>query len=244
MRGPLLTPQLYKHSLLFCLLAALAQQACFGQASTPLTRHSIQPTTDFDQRFYHVNGEKQNVWGYRIGILVNEKYKLGLGGYYMNRTTDLQPEATQYGRTTAAAIAFNKKLYLGTVYYEPFLLRRSLWETSLVFETGYGRTVNYTEDKNDSRPVNKNNAALVPVGAGLSLNFKPPVLFNLRCFRWIGVNAMAGYRAAVYQQDKQYNYDGAYWSISGAIFLDKMLEDYRGWKQQKALRRMGAELHL
>ncbi len=113
-----------------------------------------------------------------------------------------------------------------------------------MFETGYGRTVNYTEDKTASPPFNKNNAALVPVGAGLSFNFKPPVLFNLRCFRWIGINAMAGYRAAVYQQDRQYNYNGAYWSISGAIFLDKMLEDYRGWKRHRTLRRKEAELRF
>lgn len=239
-----MTLHLYKQYFLFCLLASLALQDCFGQAEVPAPRHAVQPTTDFDQRFYYVNGEQQNVWGYRMGVLINEKYKLGIGGYYMNRKTDMKVTASPLNRTTATAITFHKELYLGTVYYEPYLLRKRLWEASLVFETGYGRTVNYTEEKNEHSPIDKNNAALVPAGAGLSLNFKPPVLFNLRCFRWIGINAMAGYRAAVYQQDKEYNYNGAYWSISGAIFLDKMVQDYHSWKRQKVRRKQEAELHF
>lgn len=239
-----MTPQPHTTYLLCSLLLYMALQPCLGQEAVSTSAVSIKPATDFDQRFYYTNGERQNVWGYRLGVLVNEKYKLGLGGYYMNRQTDRVPEPSQLGRSIATAITYHKELYLGTVYYEPFLLRKRLWETSLVFETGYGRTVNYTEDKNDAQPLNKNNAALVPVGAGLSFNFKPPVLFNLRCFRWIGINAMAGYRASVYQQDKQYNYNGAYWSISGAIFLDKMLEDYRGWKNHSTLRRKEAALQF
>jgi hypothetical protein len=234
----------YKHHFVFCLLAIMALQPCCGQEDAPTPRHSIQPTTDFDQRFYYVNSERQNVWGYRMGVLINEKYKLGIGGYYMNRKADMEVTASPLSRTTATTITFHKELYLGTVYYEPYLLRKRLWEASIVFETGYGRTVNYTDNKSDHAPVDKNNAALVPAGAGLSFNFKPPVVLNLRCLRWIGINAMAGYRAAVYQQDKEYNYNGAYWSISGAIFLDKMVQDYRRWKRQRGKRQQQAELHF
>lgn len=237
-------PVTHTTQFLCSLLLCLALHPCWGQTGAAAGAVSIKPTTDFDQRFYYTNGERQNVWGYRAGVLVNDKYKLGLGGYYMNLTADIEQDPPQNGRTLPTVTTYHKRLYLGTLYYEPFLLRRKLWETSLVFETGYGRTVNYAEDKSDQQPINKNNAALVPAGAGLSLNFKPPVLFNLRCLRWIGINAMAGYRAAVYQQDKQYNYNGAYWSISGAIFLDKMLEDYRGWKKQRAVRNKQAELRF
>jgi hypothetical protein len=112
-----------------------------------------------------------------------------------------------------------------------------LWKASLVFETGYGRTENYTIDKTDNKIAEKNNALLIPAGAGLSINGKLPPLLHLQCFRWIGINVMAGYRTAIYQQDKQYNYNGAYLSLSGAVFLDRMFEDFHAWKKQRAAAR-------
>lgn len=30
-------------------------------------------------------------------------------------------------------------MYFGTIYFEPYLIRKKLWESSLVFELGYGR---------------------------------------------------------------------------------------------------------
>jgi hypothetical protein len=116
-------------------------------------------------------------------------------------------------------------------------MRRKLWETSLVFETGYGRTVNSTIDKTDSNTVQKQNALFIPAGVGLSVNLKLPALFHIECFRWIGINAIAGYRTTIYLQDKQYNYNGFYWSLSGAIFLDRLFDDYHAWKRQRAIAR-------
>ena len=212
-------------------------QTAFGQDDA-VTRHlSIKPTTDFDQRFYYTPGEIQNVWGYRAGVLINDKYKLGIGGYYMNKTSDQDVPTNSLSRTTTDAYSLHKKLYLGTVYYEPYLMRRKLWETSLVFETGYGRTATYSVDEKSNQVLNKNNALIIPAGAGLSVNLKLPALFHVQFFRWIGLNAMAGYRTTIYQQDKQYNYNGAYWSISGAIFLDRMFEDFNNWKKERSIAR-------
>ncbi|MEP7277570.1 MAG: hypothetical protein ABI813_02910 [Bacteroidota bacterium] len=202
-----------------------------GHAQEPIhtkqTGITIKPTTDFDQRFYYVpEGGRQNVWGYRAGILINDKYKLGIGGYYMNRLADKPLTALGSG-LKANALALRRQLYLGTVYYEPYLLRKTLWESSLVFETGYGRTVTTSPDKTTNTMDAKRNALLVPVGIGLSVNIKLPAIFRVQCFRWVGINAMAGYRGILYQQEKQYKYNGFYWSLGGAIFLDRILEDWR-----------------
>ena len=212
-------------------------QTSYGQNKEASSFHSIKPTTDFDQRFYYTAGETQNVWGYRAGVLINDRYKLGIGGYYMNKTVDIGMPSTTFTRTATAPYTLHKKLYLGTIYYEPYLLRRNLWETSLVFETGYGRTVHYNIDKTNNTATEQNNALMIPAGAGLSINLKLPPLFHLQCFRWIGINAMGGYRTAIYQQDKQYNYNGAYWSLSGAVFLDRMFEDFYTWKKGRAIAR-------
>jgi len=218
----------------------------FAQDTVMAKTHSIniKPTTDFDQRFYYVPGERQNLWGYRAGVLINDKYKLGIGGYYMNQHTDQGVTATTLSRTSSDPLTVNKQLYLGTIYYEPYLLRRTLWETSLVFETGYGRTVNSSVNKTNNSTLLQQNGLLVPAGIGLSVNLKLPPLFNIQCFRWIGINAMAGYRTTIYQQDKQYNYNGAYWSLSGAIFLDRMFEDFHAWKKQRATARDSRVIQL
>jgi hypothetical protein len=222
-----------------CLLAMLTMQQVSAQDTAIERTYSIniKPTTDFDQRFYYVPGERQNVWGYRVGILINDKYKLGIGGYYMNQHTDQGVATAPLTRTSSDPVTVNKQLFLGTVYYEPYLLRRNLWETSLVFETGYGRTVNASISKTDNSALDVQKAILIPAGIGLSVNLKLPALFHIQCFRWVGINAMAGYRAVLYQQDKRYNYNGAYWSLSGAIFLDRIFEDFHTWKKQRAAAR-------
>ncbi len=127
-----------------------------------------------------------------------------------------------------------QQLYLGTVYYEPYLIRRNLWESSVVFEAGYGRSVNLLEDPNTKIIASKENKAFIPAGVGLSLNLKMPPLFGFRPIRWLGINAMTGYRKVLFQDGDTLDYDGVYWSISGAIFLDRVLEDLHYWKVKKA----------
>lgn len=228
---------------MLCLLAC-AMQPAFAQNNTNTLFRSVKPTTDFDQRFYYLPAETQNVWGYRVGALINEKYKVGIGGYYMNKSTTVLVNVGTPGYT-ADEFSISKKLYLGTVYYEPYLLRRNLWEASLVFETGYGRAVNNTTDNTLNKTVDETNTLLIPAGAGLSLNFKLPALFHLQGFRWLGINVMGGYRTTIYRQDEEYDYSAAYWSISGALFFDRMFDDLRQRKKEKQVARnkKAIELH-
>lgn len=223
-------------------MGILLMQCGYAQDTTVSTHApiTIRPTTDFDQRFYYVPNERQNVWGYRVGILINDKFKMGVGGYYMNEYAE--KEITTPTGTGNALI--NKKIYLGTIYYEPYLIRKDLWESSLVFETGYGRTVNTITTEKDDNQFSKVNGLLIPAGIGLSVNLKLPTILKIECFRWVGINAMVGYRAAVYQQDKQYQYNGAYWSLSGAIFLDRMVEDYHSWRRHRAISRHNRMIKL
>jgi len=215
---------------------------CRAQEISPAKEHSFKPTTDLDQRFYYPTGGVQNVWGYRLGVLINEKYKLGIGGYYMDEKNEA--ESTQSANIIRGSGTINnrRQLYLGTVYYEPYLLRRNLWEMSLVFETGYGRTTSYLLDDKNTALTSKSNNLLIPAGAGLSLNLKLPPLLHVRAFRWFGINAIAGYRKIVYSEDKTLQYDGAYWSLSGALFLDRILDDYHAYKKRRLKNNKASEI--
>jgi len=199
----------------------------------------IKPTADFDQRFYYIQNRRANVWGYRVGVLIKDKYKLGIGGYYMNEA--VTPVADPHLAVSRTSSDYNhrQRLYLGTVYYEPYITRREYWESSVVFEAGYGRSVNLSTDAVTGEVADKQNKAFVPAGIGLSVSLKLPPLFGWVPMHWLGINAMAGYRQLLYKDADTYNYDGVYWSLSGAIFLDRIAEDIHCWKERKEGRKSG-----
>ncbi|MBC7721236.1 MAG: hypothetical protein H7068_04385, partial [Pedobacter sp.] len=119
--------------------------------ATPRQKLNLKPTTDFDQRFSFLDKEDVNIWGYRVGVVVNDKFKVGIGGYFLNQDTTIV-KTDALGRPTSK---LQRKLYFGTVYYEPFLFRKKLVEMSLVFEIGYGTAVldSANSKRNGTRPT-------------------------------------------------------------------------------------------
>lgn len=196
---------------------------------------SLKPTTDFDQRFSFINKEDVNIWGYRIGVIVNDKFKVGIGGYFLNQDTTIV-RTDRFGNPTSK---LQRKLYFGTVYYEPYLFRKQLVEMSLVFEIGYGRAVldSANSKRNGNRPATivsvEDRQDFVPAGAGISFNFKVPDIKGLHFLTYVGINAMTGLRKTIFESDLKNNFDGWYWSIGGAIFLDKVVADMKAKKALK-----------
>ena len=222
-----------------CNVKYLFAQTVTDSAIQPYKKLNLKPTTDFDQRFSFLDKQDVNIWGYRIGVVVNDKFKVGIGGYFLNQDTTIV-KTDALGRPTSK---LQRKLYFGTIYYEPFLFRKEVVEMSLVFEIGYGRaildsanskrngtrpaTIVYTEDKQD----------FIPAGVGISFNFKAPEIKGLHFLTYIGINAMTGLRKTIFESDLKNNFDGWYWSIGGAIFIDKIFAEakVKKMKQKAAL---------
>jgi hypothetical protein len=221
-------------TLLVCNIAT-AQDTATPSLSIKKQKLSLKPTTDFDQRFSFINKEDVNIWGYRVGVVVNDKFKVGIGGYFLSQdTTILKTDAL--GRPTSK---LQRKLYFGTVYYEPFLFRKQVVEMSLVFEIGYGKAVldSANSKRNGNRPATivsvQDKQDFVPAGAGISFNFRAPDIKRLHFLTYIGINAMTGLRKTIFESDLKSNYDGWYWSIGGAIFIDKIFADIKAKKTSK-----------
>lgn len=194
----------------------------FAKKARP--RLSLKPTTDFDQRFSFIENQGVNIWGYRVGVLVNEKFKTGIGGYFLEQETAgirVDADGNPYNR-------LKKSLYFGTIYYEPFIFRRKRWEMSMVFELGYGKATLDSTNKIRGQFLTKTEDQIfVPAGMGYSVNFIIPDIKHLHFLTYIGLNGMIGLRKAVFESDLKYNFDGWYWSIGTAIFLDKIYSDIR-----------------
>jgi hypothetical protein len=195
----------------------------------PSKRIPIKPTTDFDQRFSFIRGQSVNIWGQRGGILLKDELKLGVGVYYMNDTrlnSRQIPGAptSHYSKTS---------LIFGTAYIEPFLLRKKYWELSLPFEVGYGKASSKVYSQYGDVFLRTNTRDFLPTGAGLSLSLKFPPIGRFRPTSWVGINFLAGYRYCPLRSVFKTDYDGAFWSISGALFLDRISDDYRAWKRRR-----------
>ena len=191
-------------------------------------RLSLKPAGDFDQRFSFIDNEGVSIWGYRIGVAVNDKYKVGIGGYFLKQ----EVAGIKLDATGVPINRLTKNLYYGTLYYEPFLFRRKRWEMSMVFELGYGKAVLDSVNKIRGRFLTKTEEQIfVPAGMGYSVNFIIPDIKGLHFLTYLGLNGMIGLRKAVFESDLKYNFDGWYWSIGSAVFIDKIFTDLKRKKK-------------
>jgi hypothetical protein len=190
---------------------------------------SIKPTLDFDQRFSYIRNKEVNIWGERVGLLINEKFKIGIGGYYLS--DKLSGRKTINTESTQNYI--NRKLIFGTAYFEPFLYRKKIWELSIPFELGVGKSINKLYTISDNTYLGSRSKLFIPTGVGVSLSLKAPKIKHLVPLSWVGINFLAGYRYCLLGQTLNTNYNGAFWSVSGAIFIDKIYDQIKSKRKRK-----------
>jgi hypothetical protein len=160
---------------------------------------------------------------------------MGIGTYYFNLKATPNTISSALNSTPNYTLQRN---YTGTIYFEPFLFRKQLIESSLVLETGYTHAYKATFLAIDQSLLKSEIGYYIPVGIGLSVNFKMPKIAHIEAFRWIGLNWMGGYRTSIYHYNNNSNYNAFYQSISGALFLDQIYTDYKKHRQQKHLEKL------
>lgn len=203
---------------------------------------SIKPTGDFDQRFSFIgtNNKDINIWGYRIGLLVNDRYKVGIGGYTFKANFDSVKATT---KTVTSTSQVNQTLFYGTMYFEPYLIRRRVWEMSMVMEVGYGNAkIDSTSTRKFKTSKNKDTSAtrqttntepFVPIGIGLSFNLIIPDKKGWHFLTYFGLNAIVGMRTVILDSDFKQNYDGFFYSLGTAIYIDRIYTDISGKNKKK-----------
>ncbi len=238
--------------ILFCFLYATAQKQkkpyVTGAAyfdSLKSQKPSIKPTGDFDQRFSFIddNNKEVNIWGYRIGLLVNDRYKVGIGGYTFKANFDAKKDSARIRTRTVTNISqVSQSVYFGTMYLEPYLIRRRRWEMSLIMELGYGSaTIDSTNTNKvyvgrNTTTTNTNvtiKEPFVPIGMGLSFNLIIPDKKGWHFLTYFGLNAIVGMRTVILDSDFKENYDGFFYSLGTAIYIDRIFTDISGKKKKK-----------
>ncbi len=203
-------------------------------------KKSLKPTGDFDQRFSFINNKEVNIWGYRIGALVNDRYKVGIGFYTLKANFD--SNITRLRRVTNIS-QVNQTLYYGTVYIEPYLIRRKRWEMSMIFEVGYGNAIidsvnirNITGPRpSTTKRYTTRREPFIPVGMGLSFNLIIPDKKGLHFLTYFGLNGLIGIRRVILDGNFNENYNGLYWSIGTAIYIDRIFSDIKKKRESKKM---------
>ncbi|HTL82776.1 MAG TPA: hypothetical protein VL651_13780 [Bacteroidia bacterium] len=212
----------------------------------PKKKNTFKPAFDFDQRFSFIRKKEVNIWGARAGVLINDKFKVGIGAYFLK--DKLKSIAIDSGG--APLYHATRDLYFGTLYYEYFLFRFKFVEFSIPLEAGGGKSVFLVYDNATGVQVNRTVKFFLPTGAGLSLSFKLPPIGKFKPTRWFGINFLAGYRYCAFQgkfenifpHRFETDYNGPFWSVSGAIFLDRVSDDTKEWKMKRREKKQAAAL--
>ncbi|QJD80672.1 hypothetical protein [Spirosoma rhododendri] len=191
---------------------------------------------ELDQRFFYFKDRRQplfsnstSVWGGRAGFLLPSNIKVGLGYYFTNHDVDEPWDGHQ---------TIRRRLNYATAYVEPYLFRRTYWELSVPIEAGVG-SVRYRFEDADATLSRTVQTTVIPLSVGVSVSLKFPVVFNIRPIRWFGVNLITGYRYTLYDEapTQRVTLNGLYYSVSPAIFLDRIYADYEVWRKKHRARK-------
>lgn len=186
---------------------------------------------ELDQRFFFFKDRRQplfsnstNVWGGRAGFLLPSNIKAGAGYYFSNHDVDGPWDGHQ---------SIRRRFNYATAYVEPYFYRRKYWELSAPIEVGAG-SVNYQFFGEDNAPMRSVRTTIVPLSVGVSVSLKSPAFFGFKPLRWFGVNLITGYRYTLYDEapTQLTTLNGLYYSISPAIFLDRIYADYEVWRKK------------
>ena len=186
-----------------------------------------------DQRFFYFKTNFfpiperlfTRVYGARVGVLLPQNIKVGLGFYFTSQ---------RMNHFWDGYILHQRQLQYIVAYVEPFYFRRKYWELSSPFEVGIGVSRYVRNRVSDLQPSIQSGLA-IPIGLGLSISAKSQAIHKFRPLRWLGFNATAGYRFTFQPgvPKSPVSYNGIYYSAGPTLLLSRVYADYKAWRSHR-----------
>ena len=183
----------------------------------------VRPFFSLDNRNSFIKDAPVNVQGIQLGVLLKEKYTVGLG-YYIIRTSAKQKLTTKNEKNISANRTLNLN-YL-TAFYQYAIIDKRYFELDLPFEVGLGGyDVKLTDVVTNKLIVDRKGGTII-LGGGVGLIVKP--------LKWIGITGSAGYRYAL-DNNPNVNFSGFFYSYGVWVGLGSIYRDVRycGIKRKK-----------
>jgi hypothetical protein len=188
----------------------------------------VRPQASIDNR-NGIGGTALNVSGLSAGILLNEKYSMGIGVYKV--LTELKPiPVTIKNRQTI----YNRNLNLSyiTGYFEFSIIDTRYWELGIPIELGVGGFNVTVKDSLKNKIIYQDKGGFIPIQIGLDLSFKPT--------KYFGLNLLGGYRDVLDKRIKKYpnllNFNGAFYSFGVNFYFHEIITDSKYYMKRKKFR--------
>lgn len=180
----------------------------------------IRPQFKFDNRVAFHGSQGLPINGFDLGVLLDNKLRFTVGYYTMFgrlKEFDIQNEGQEFTKTV--------QMNYGSINTE--LIYKNWRFVSLGMPLEIAGGVNTFKDKNmTTGDVNSTTTGgLLFINFGVAGTFKP--------MRFMGLKVIAGYRKQVYNQVKDFNFDGFFTSIGLNIDIQEFARDVKMFRLMK-----------
>lgn len=213
----------------FICLCLLALKATAVEKDST-ARKKVKIIASFDGRYSVIRKQSVDIFGAKIGLEFNKRWRAGLGIYgllFPEQYSGSISRATTEGSTT---IPYHADLHFWYVaaYAEYVALKTKRWELSIPLQFGVGRTdiAAYRDDTGAQLQSlrNKNSQTVYLV--------EPSVVGHYKVFSWIGIGAGLGYRQMLHADDRMNkNFDNFTYILKVKLFPADLFRVLKGEKK-------------
>jgi hypothetical protein len=198
-----------------------AQRKQFLKDSAEIMRVKlVRPQFRIDNRNIFIKKQVLTINGVDAGVLLKEKLRLTLGYYWLNNQLSAYTQTidnVQYQREI--------RLKYGSLNTEFIYKNTRFFSLGTPMELGIGGNSLHYVDSTGMQAVDKQSGFLLITDFGLSVTFKP--------IRWLGLKGVVGYRKTVFNQVKDFDFDGLFTSIGINLDIREITKDIQMYKLKK-----------
>ncbi|MCW3076302.1 MAG: hypothetical protein JWO32_911 [Bacteroidetes bacterium] len=210
--------------IILCL-TSLAQQSLsedqFIKDSLRIRRiRLITPQFKLDNREAFLEGQALTINGFDAGVLLKEKLRFTLGYYSMKgslKAFKKTVDSIEYGRLI--------QLNYGSINSEIMYIDTRFISLGMPLEIACGNNTFQNKNITENTVTSSETGMLIFANFGVSATFKP--------MRFMGLKGMAGYRKTIYNQVKDFNFDGFFTSIGLNFDFHELLSDIKMFRLKK-----------
>jgi hypothetical protein len=184
----------------------------------------VRPQFKFDNRVTFYEGQSLNITGIDAGVLLKDKLRLTLGYYSLNDDLNAFREtidSVDVGRLI--------RINYGALNTEIIYKDTRYLALGMPLEFGLGESALSYKNYRTDEIYDKKKGLLFMTHFGLSATFKP--------IRWFGLKGIIGYRKTLYNQVKEFNFDGAFASLGFNVDFREIIKDIQMFRLKKKYRR-------
>ncbi len=184
----------------------------------------IRPQFKFDNRLTFLKGQKLSISGADAGVLLKNKLRVTLGYY------TLSENLTSLNKTiNDEAYQGDYKLNYGALNLEFIYKDTRFFSFGMPIELGFGNNKLSYKSTVTEVETEKQSGFIAMSYFGLSGTFKP--------IRWIGLKGAVGYRKTLFNQIKDFPFNGIYTSVGLSIDFREIISDFRMYKLKRKYRK-------